>query len=571
MKTKRLTLFGLVALLLLALPGSALAQTYSFSLDREVVNVYWNADGTQSIDYLFTFSNDVGVSPIDFVDVGVPNSNYDLSSVTADVDGRALGDISPSQYVSPGVAVGLGSLAIPPGSAGNVHVVIGRVERVVYPDTDDQNYASAVFAPTFFDSQFVHGSTSLTVTFHLPPGVQPEEPRYHIPENWPGSQEPQTGFDDQGRITYTWSSLQADGSSQYTFGASFPAQYIPAGSIVRTSLLAALGTLLAALAPFAVCGGFILFFVLIVALSAWSNSRRRLQYLPPKISIEGHGIKRGLTAVEAAVVMQKPLDQVLTMIMFAVIKKEAASVVTRQPLKLDVIQPVPEGLEPYERDFLQAFLLPSEREKQRALQELMVQLIKTVAEKMKGFSRTETVAYYEDIIKRAWAQVQTAETPEVKSQKFDEVMDWTMLDRDFGQRSQDVFRGGPVLRADVVGPLRPRLWTQCDARLGGARLVRRRGQSLDASPAGGRLRRLDRQLDPDFRRGDSRQRIRLHQQDHRQDQPRSAAIAFERGRLPRRRRRLCVCLRVRRLRLRLRRRRPLVETSPGAEAERGLV
>jgi len=126
MNSRRLALFGLVALLLLALPGSALAQTYSFSLDREVVNVYWNADGTQSIDYLLTFTNDVGVSPIDFVDVGVPNSNYDLSSVTADVDGRALSDISASQYVSPGVAVGLGQSAIPAGSSGNVHVVIGR-------------------------------------------------------------------------------------------------------------------------------------------------------------------------------------------------------------------------------------------------------------------------------------------------------------------------------------------------------------------------------------------------------------------------------------------------------------
>jgi hypothetical protein len=444
MNTKRLALLSLVALLLLALPGSALAQTYSFSLDREVVNVFWNADGTQSIDYQFTFTNDTGVSPIDYVDVGVPNANYDLSSVTADVDGQVLSDISASQYVSPGVAVGLGRLAIPAGLSGNVHVVIERVERVLYPDSDDQSYASAVFVPTFFDSQSVHGSTSLSVTFHLPPGVQPNEPRYHIPENWPGAAEPQTGFDTEGRITYTWSSLQANGNSQYKFGASFPAKYIPDSAIVRVSVLAAIGTFLAALAPFAACGGFILFFALIVGLSAWSNSRRRLQYLPPKISIEGHGIKRGLTAIEAAVVMQKPLDQVLTMIMFAVIKKEAAKVVTRQPLTLEVVQPIPEGLQPYEREFLQAFLLPSEREKQRALQDLMIALIKSVSEKMKGFSRSETLAYYEDIIKRAWAQVQTAETPEVKSQKFDEVMDWTMLDRDFSRRSQDVFGGGPV-------------------------------------------------------------------------------------------------------------------------------
>jgi len=30
---------------------------------------------------------------------------------------------------------------------------------------------------------------------------------------------------------------------------------------------------------------------------------------PPKISIEGHGIKRGLTAVEAAILMEEPLDR----------------------------------------------------------------------------------------------------------------------------------------------------------------------------------------------------------------------------------------------------------------------
>lgn len=249
MNMKRLTLIGLVALLLLALPGSALAQTYSFSLDREVVNVYWNADGTQTIDYLFTFTNDTGVSPIDYVDVGVPNANYDLGSVTADVDGRVLTDITASEYVSPGVAVGLGSLAIPAGRSGTVHVVIGRVSGVIYPDSEDQNYASAVFVPTFFSSQFVHGSTSLSVTFHLPPGVQPTEPRYHLAENWPGTAEPQGGIDSEGRVTYTWSSLQANGYSQYKFGASFPAQYIPEGSIVRTSLLTAVGAFLAALAP----------------------------------------------------------------------------------------------------------------------------------------------------------------------------------------------------------------------------------------------------------------------------------------------------------------------------------
>ena len=49
-----------------------------------------------------------------------------------------------------------------------------------------------------------------------------------------------------------------------------------------------------------------------------------MQYMPPKIAIEGHGIKRGLTAVEAAILMEQPLDKVMTMILFGVVKKECS-------------------------------------------------------------------------------------------------------------------------------------------------------------------------------------------------------------------------------------------------------
>jgi hypothetical protein len=71
-------------------------------------------------------------------------------------------------------------------------------------------------------------------------------------------------------------------------------------------------------------------------------------------------------------------------------------------------------------------------------------LVKSVGKKMKVFSRKETVAYYRDITERAWKQVEAADTPEVKSQKYDEHMEWTMLDKDYDDRTRDVFRTGPV-------------------------------------------------------------------------------------------------------------------------------
>lgn len=433
-----------LALILIILPLSIVkAQTYSFSLDQEIVHVYWNGDGTATIEYTLVFTNDTGVSPIDFVDVGIPNSNYDLSTITADINGHPITNIETSPYVSPGVALGLANSAISPGQSGTVHVTIKTVRDVYHADTSGDNYASAVFSPTWFDKEFVHGSTDLTIVFHLPPEVQPDEPRWHeAPPGWMPS--PITGIDDEGRITYTWHKPDANGYTQYKFGASFPLQYLPEDTITTPSFWSFLGV---AISNFMPCACFCGVFGLIIAIFAAgirSNQRRKMSYLPPKVTIEGHGIKRGLTAVEAAILMEQPMDKILTMILFAVIKKNSASVKTQEPLELEIIKPIPEGLHHYEQQFLQAFLLDNKRERQRALQEMMVNLIKSVGKKMKGFSHKETVAYYKKIVQRAWKQVEAADTPEVKSKKYDEVMEWTMLDREYEDRTRDIFHTGPV-------------------------------------------------------------------------------------------------------------------------------
>lgn len=433
---RRWTFLLLIAVLLLLAPATARAQNYSFSLDRETVDVYWNEDGSASIEYVFVFTNDPGASPIDFIDVGLPNDNYSLSSISATVDGNPVFDIQESPYVDSGVALGLSPNIILPGQTGTVRVSAGRIERVVRPGTGERDYVSVVFSPTWFGSEFVHGQTDLTVTFHLPPGVQPDEPRWHAaPAGFPS--EPATALDEQGRVTYTWRNPNARGDTQYKFGASFPARYVPAESVVRFNLLEWIGPFLVPL----LCIGF---FAAIVGLGVYQDRRRKLQYLPPKIAIEGHGIKRGLTAVEAAILMEQPMDKIMTMILFGVIKKNAARVVSREPLEVEKIEPLPDNLQPYELDFLIAFEEPKGAARRKALQKMMVDLVKSVGQKMRGFSRRETIAYYRDITERAWAQVAAADTPEVKSEKYDEVMEWTMLDRQYEDRTQEVFRGGPV-------------------------------------------------------------------------------------------------------------------------------
>lgn len=443
---------ALIALVALG-TGVAYAQSYSFQLEQEVVDVFLQSDGTYRLVYAFRFANDPAASPIDFVDVGLPTSDYDLSSIRASVDGQPVSDISTSPYVTPGVAVGLGDQAIPSGQTGTLLVEIGRVGGVLFPG-DTQGYASAKFSPTWFDSQFVHGSTDLTVVFHLPPGVQPDEPRWHSPEGgWPAG-DPATGFDAEGRIVYTWRDTSARGDTHYTFGASFPSSYVPSGSLETPSpvdltfLFSGLVSAIGCLFPVG-------FFVLIFLLILWAGRRGKLAYLPPKIAVEGHGIKRGLTAVEAAVLLQTGLDKVLTMILFSLIKKAAARVVRETPLQVAAVEPRPTELRTYEESFLAAVVLDDTRKRQSELTEVMIQLVKAVESKMKGFSLKETRDYYRAIIQKAWEQVEAAQTPEVKSEVFTDSLEWTMLDGDFDGHTRRTFSTGPIFFPSWWGSYRP--------------------------------------------------------------------------------------------------------------------
>ncbi|MGE5123196.1 MAG: hypothetical protein ACM3H7_01665 [Acidobacteriaceae bacterium] len=442
MMPRRLFSILLVSSLFLLIISPAAAQSYYFELPKLTIDAYWQSDGSLSLDYTYNFVNMPSGHTIEYVDLGLPNSNYSDSNITASVDGHPVYDISSSGFQgegSDGVAVGLGQYSIPPGGSGMVQIHVEKIMGVLYTDSQDNQYASAVFYPAYFQSSIITGNTDLTLTYHLPPEVQPNQPKWHSsPSGFPS--QPATGFDADGRITYTWENKNANGYTVYEFGASFPKSYVPSSAIVTVNPFAGIGKFLsAAILPILCIGGFIA----IVVSGVASDSRRKRQYLPPKISIEGHGIKRGLTAVEAAILLEESLDKIMTMILFSVIKKNAAEVITRDPLEIKVYQPIPEDLQPYEKDFLVAFQKTgSDRKKE--LRDMVVVLVKGVSEKMKGFSRRETLAYYRDITRRAWEQVTAADTPEVKSQKYEEVMEWTMLDRDYGDKTQDVFRNMPV-------------------------------------------------------------------------------------------------------------------------------
>ena len=443
-----------ILLVMMMLAGFSIpvqAQDYLFQVEQQQVEVQINDDGTVSLYYTINFYCEPGAHAIDYIDIGMPNGAYELNSVSAEIDGKVIKDISNSTYEVPGITLALGSDSIQPGQRGKVYMVVGTVRDMIFKSdiTGDVPYASFEFSPSWFDSQYVNGKTDMTVMLFLPKGMSSDQPYYFTPQGWPGEDAPESGFDNEGRVFYKWHSTEANAYTQYIFGAAFPSSLVPESVILSEVPKSSGGSGFSFnfdnLCPLVFCLGFLGFTGLSIYGSTIGAKKRKLQYLPPKISIEGNGIKRGLTAVEAALVMEQPLDRIMTMMLFSVLKKDAATVVSKEPLRIEPTDPLPDDLYDYEKQFISAFKQPTKAAQRKELQDMMIALVRTVGEKMKGFSRKETIAYYQDIMRRAWEQVQTAATPEIKAQLFDENMDWTMLDKQFPDKTREVFSGPMVI------------------------------------------------------------------------------------------------------------------------------
>jgi hypothetical protein len=437
-------LLTLLFLFSLASPAHA-QQDETFQIPSMDARLTVNADGTIDLEYQWTFYVGPNAIPLDYVDVGMPQEgNMTYSGIDASANGVPISDIVPGTN---GFRVYLGSQTIQAGQQGSVYVKISGLEGMLYigKSYNNEEYAHFQFTPTWFDSQYVVGYTQSTVTFVLPPGTANNEGIYDLASNkWPGSGTPASPTG--GNLTYVWSASNTSygGDQGYVFGASFPSRLVAAGTVHKAPFISLTSKDWATIIPWS-CG------ILCVGAGAFTvygsakaAKKRKLQYLPPKIALEGNGIKRGLTPVEVGILMEQPMDKILTMTLFSTIKKNAATVVTQDPLKLTLSDPLPDNLYSYEIEFLRAMQKTATTDQRLGLQDMMINLVKSISEKMKGFSRKETLDYYQDIMKRAWEQIKQAGTPEVKSKLYEETMDWTMLDTNYDTRTQEVFGPTPI-------------------------------------------------------------------------------------------------------------------------------
>ena len=476
-------LLPLSMLLVLWFAGFVRAEApYRFRVEEMTMNVYPQPDAAARIEYRIVFANERGVHPIDIVDVGLPHPRYRIKTMSASTNDRPARSIRRSSYIDVGVEVDLGMGAIGQGETGTF-LFTCEMPDMVYSDTTDRELASFQIRPTWFDPSAQVGTTKLRVAIHLPAGVKPEEVRYQEEDQrYAGL----ALFGEDRHVVAYWESDQFTLSSRNPkLSVSFPRRVMTrvvektkldlllewfgnntglkliSGALLLGGLawlffrfsngtgvvvfvflaIVMLGMLIASPGFHLLCWPTLLG---LIGLNEWYLQQRKKSddYLPAMATVEGGGIKRGLTAPQAAVLLEMPLAKILTMVLFGLLKKEVVKLVAENPPAVEVDEhyrcsrdirrahAAATGvvLHDYEHPFLDGLQAHSGPVEDCDLNEAMGSLIKSVAERMTGFDLKRTREYYRRIVSRSWKEAESIGEIKQRDAVVERNFEWMMID-----------------------------------------------------------------------------------------------------------------------------------------------
>jgi hypothetical protein len=187
------------------------------------------------------------------------------------------------------------------------------------------------------------------------------------------------------------------------------------------------------------------------AWAEWMVRKRKSHYLPPLATVEGGGVKHGLTAPEVAVVLELPLSTVCSLVLAGLLKKGVLRPAARgDGQKLEVV-PEFRGsrghrlnaatelgivLHGYEQFFLDAMIAsaPTFAIGDVEFSDALKPMIENVATRMKGFGLEETRQFYRGTVKRAWTDVESETEPAERERATERQFEWLALDEESDDR-----------------------------------------------------------------------------------------------------------------------------------------
>ncbi|MEM2922386.1 MAG: hypothetical protein QXF26_08745 [Candidatus Bathyarchaeia archaeon] len=414
----RLALILLVLYIPLALiPITPVHAAVTYVVNKEWVHIWINKDGSIDIQYNITLTYTSG-SPQGIVTVGMPKGGFRIESVR-DISGNTLSykDISGGGFY--GIEVQLKTPIVL--NQRNTFIIYAVIPDMVKPDQTNPGNVGMQFYPSTFDGAS-EPIGNIRVRIDFPESISETNMVFYLE-----GREFQGVIKDGDKIAGVyWEKSDWPAAEEFWVGVSFPAKYVSLGPDIWY---------------YVTIGGSV---AAVFALGAVVLMRlKKANYEKPRIAIEALGAARGLTAVEAAVVLESKPVRVLTMILFGLLLKRMVMVTATDPvIRLQRLErpadtPTP-PLRYYEIDYLRA-LEPDGSLNEMALARTYLYLRDAVDRKLRGYSRADTINYYRSVVNKAWEQVTRAGTPELKGDAIDQNIEWLLTDDRFDEKLRGVF------------------------------------------------------------------------------------------------------------------------------------
>jgi len=392
------------------------AASIEYYLNHEYAKIWINTDGTIDLFYNITITCTQEV--IHYVKVGQPKSDFTIGPAE-DKDGHILSTSDVSSGGDYKVRVNLYT----PISAGQSasFTLLTNVGHMIWEDEDNPGNVGMQFIPCWWDARV----DDLRVAVVFPEGVTNDTVR--LTPNWT-----RTSI-EEGRFVLYWEEHNLQPSEQFPCGVSFPKEYVEYYDVRGKGI------------DWSIAGWVILGVLAIGACSVVIVFRKR-GYMNPILRIESLGVRRGLTAVEASYLLDFPPTKIVTEILYSLLMKKAVWVKATTPaLELEVMKPFKDKtgtyetpLRYYEKSSLEAIKKNGTLDEVK-LAETIMQLRDTVEDKLRGYCRQDTIAYYKNIVAKAWQQVRQAGTPEIASKAYNENLLWLLLDKNFESQTEGAF------------------------------------------------------------------------------------------------------------------------------------
>jgi len=428
-KRSLLVIFTFTLIFAASLSATAQAWTGTYHLEHEWVKIWINQDGSIDLLYDIQLMLDSG-DTISKVFVGQPKRDFEIGAVI-DEYGNTLpvSDASSGSDYKVQVTLGWG-LSV--GESVKFDLIT-NVAGMLYNDTTNPGNIGMQFTPAWWQEPPAPVN-DLRIQIVLPPNLNASQVKTTREAYW------KNAVLEDGNWTLYWDKQNLTPNEQYPIGISFPVEYLPdyepqpppteGEDVFGTYAFVAIGAVVVILA------------IIVVAFVA-----RKKSYTTPKLSMETLGIKRGLTAVEASYLLEMKPTQIVTEILYSLLQKRAIwTEATNPSLKLQIMPEFKDKtgtaenpLRYYEIDFLNAVKSDGTLDEEKLAHTVMY-LRDTVEQKLRGYSRNDTVDYYRKIVAKAWTQVEQAGTADIASKAYDEQLLWLLLDPNYRARTETVFQ-----------------------------------------------------------------------------------------------------------------------------------